>query len=85
MLWRPWDQYINGIVCNGMVSLGSIVWYGVPRADGMRSNAQSAADECTDKAIHVIHKSHNAGMQQLLAYIVSQGQAYASEIAGNGK
>ena len=61
-----------------------IVRYGVPRANGMPRNAQSAADECTDRAIHVIHKSHNAGVQQLLAYIVPQGRAYASEIAGNG-
>ena len=61
-----------------------IVRYGVPRANGMPRNVQSAADECTDRAIHVIHKSHKPGLQQLLAYIVPQGRAYASEIASNG-
>ena len=44
----------------GVPGANGLVWYGVPWADGMLRNAQSAADECTDRAIHVIHKSHNA-------------------------
>ena len=49
----------------------------------MPSQAQPSA-QIELLAIHVIHKSHNAGMQRLLAYIVTRQRAYASEIAGNG-